>query len=149
MAVAVVTDLQREQDDAVRSAVIRTSNGVTTRPIVKLYLLEVNVEMNTPETDSSIVLDTKEDSSPITCKKHPHDLPDQQRLRLEVTNLTGLRSCGARRMSRTMSRTNSMQCIFRIILCACVLHNVCTVCYCIFPRSCNLKNSCANAPTHA
>ena len=68
---AVVTDLQRGQDDAVRSAVIRTSNGVTTRPIVKLYPLEVNVEMKTPETDSSIVLNAKEDSSPIVCKKPP------------------------------------------------------------------------------
>ena len=72
---AVVTDLQRGQDDAVRSAVIRTSNGVTTRPIVKLYPLEVNVEMNIPETDSSIVLDAKEDSSLITCKKPPSRPP--------------------------------------------------------------------------
>jgi len=71
---AVVTDLQRGQDDAVRSAIIRTSNGVTTRPIVKLYPLEVNVEMSTPEKDSSVVLDA-EDSSPGTYKKLPSRPP--------------------------------------------------------------------------
>ena len=70
----MVTDLQRGQDDAVRSAIIRTSNGVTTRPMVKLYPLEVNVKMSTPEKDSSVVLDA-EDSSPVTCKKPPSRSP--------------------------------------------------------------------------
>jgi len=41
---AVVTDLQRGRDDAVRSATICTTNGITSRPIVKLYPLEVNAE---------------------------------------------------------------------------------------------------------
>jgi len=41
---AVVTELQQGKDNAVRSAIIRTVNGITSRPIVKLYLLEVNAE---------------------------------------------------------------------------------------------------------
>ena len=45
---AVVRDLQRGNDNVVRSATIRTVNGVTSRPIVKLYPLEINVETEQP-----------------------------------------------------------------------------------------------------
>ena len=41
---AVVKDLQRGKDDVIRSATICTVNGVTGRLIVKVYLLEINVE---------------------------------------------------------------------------------------------------------
>ena len=53
---AVVKELQRGQDNAVRSAIIRTANGVTSIPIVKLYPLEVNTA---PEGDSQDVSDDK------------------------------------------------------------------------------------------
>ena len=43
---AVVQELQRGNDNLVRSAIIRTANGVTNRPISKLYPLEVNVGTN-------------------------------------------------------------------------------------------------------
>ena len=39
---AVVVQLQRGNDNLVRSATIRTANGVTNRPISKLYPLEAN-----------------------------------------------------------------------------------------------------------
>ena len=45
---AVVKDLQRGNDNVVRSATIRTVNGVTSRPVVKLYPLEINVETERP-----------------------------------------------------------------------------------------------------
>ena len=40
-----MTDQQRGHDDAVRSATIRKTNGITSRPIVKLYTLEINAEL--------------------------------------------------------------------------------------------------------
>ena len=49
---AVVQELQRGRDDLVRSAVIRTEKGITNRPISKLYLLEVNTEMEVPDSES-------------------------------------------------------------------------------------------------
>ena len=45
---AVVKDLQRGNDNVVRSATIRTVNGVTSRPVVKLYPLKINVETERP-----------------------------------------------------------------------------------------------------
>jgi len=62
---AVVKELQRGQDNAVRSAIIRTVNGVTSRPIVKLYPLEVNAESETVR-DSEDVSDGREDCTPDT-----------------------------------------------------------------------------------
>jgi len=41
---AMVKELQWGQDNAVRSATIRTVNSVTSRLIIKLYPSEVNVE---------------------------------------------------------------------------------------------------------
>ena len=67
---AVVKELQRGHDNAVRSAVIRTVNGVTNRPIIKLYPLEVNVETETP--DSQDILDDSTPDTPV-----PHDTEPQ------------------------------------------------------------------------
>ena len=38
---AVVQDLVRGKDGLIRSAVIKTDTGITNRPIVKLYPLEI------------------------------------------------------------------------------------------------------------
>ena len=67
---AVVKELQRGHDNAVRSAVIRTVNGITNRPIIKLYPLEVNVETETP--DSQDILDDSTPDTPV-----PHDTEPQ------------------------------------------------------------------------
>ena len=43
---AIVEELNKGRDDVTRSAVIRTNTGFTTRPVSKLYPLEVNTEDN-------------------------------------------------------------------------------------------------------
>ena len=58
---AVVTDLQRGCDDAVRSATICTANG---KPIVKLYPLEVNAETELTVQQSQEDTDNR---SPTEC----------------------------------------------------------------------------------
>ena len=60
---AIIKELQRGQDGFVRSASIQTTNGITSRPITKLYPLEINVESATtkqPPGDNSH--DTTQDS---------------------------------------------------------------------------------------
>ena len=58
---AVVQELQRGNNDLVRSAIIRTANGVTNRPISKLYPLEVNVGMNVSGRKSQEVIEYDND----------------------------------------------------------------------------------------
>lgn len=67
---AVVTDLITGKDGLVRSAAIRTANGSTTRPITKLYPLELNqpeqdigVEKN-PTID--LATDTRDDDTDVS-----------------------------------------------------------------------------------
>ena len=50
---AIVTELQQGHDGFVRSARIQTTNGITSRPIFKLYPLEVNIESTTSNNDSN------------------------------------------------------------------------------------------------
>ena len=45
----------RGNNDLVRSAIIQTVNGVTNRPISKLYPLEVNVRMNMSGRSQEVV----------------------------------------------------------------------------------------------
>ena len=47
---AVVTKLLRSSDGIIRSTVIRTANGITNRPISKLYPLEVQADVANAET---------------------------------------------------------------------------------------------------
>ena len=54
-------ELQRGNDDLVRSVIIRTANGVTNRPISKLYPLEVNVGMNVSGRKSQEVIEDDND----------------------------------------------------------------------------------------
>lgn len=68
---AVVKELQQGQDNAVRSAIIRTSNGVTSRPIVKLYPLEVNAA---PVRDTRDVSDNKNNRAQDTSISDNSDL---------------------------------------------------------------------------
>ena len=96
----MVKELQRGHDNAVRSPIIRTANGFTNRPIVKLYPLEVNIETDVPVKDPSDVLDATDDCSQDTQLCHDrepqtsHDLNNQQQLRLGYKSQIGLRSCG-------------------------------------------------------
>ena len=78
---AVVKELQRGHDNAVRSAIIHTANGVTNRPIVKLYPLEVNVETDVPVKDSSDVSDTTDDCSQDTQLCHDRKPQTSSRLK--------------------------------------------------------------------
>ena len=60
---AVVQELQRENDDLVRSAIIWTANGVNNRSISKLYPLEVNVGMNTSRRSQEVIEDDNDGTS--------------------------------------------------------------------------------------
>ena len=68
---AVVQELQRGNDDLVRSAIIRTANGVTNRPIAKLYPLEVNVGMDAPGRRSQEVIEDQNDCATDTLSPSP------------------------------------------------------------------------------
>jgi len=57
---AVVKELQWGQDNAVRLATIQTVNGITSRPIVKLYPLEVNPESEVTVRHSQDVSNDKD-----------------------------------------------------------------------------------------
>ena len=59
---AVVEELQRGNDELVRSAIIRTANGITNRPITKLYPLEVNAGMDVSGKDQPVI----DDEEPCT-----------------------------------------------------------------------------------
>ena len=50
---AIVTKLNKGNDGLVRSAIIRTKNGVSSRPIVKLYPLEIRTSTNEQNTESN------------------------------------------------------------------------------------------------
>lgn len=60
---AVVKELQRGHDGFVRSASIRTANGITNRPITKLYPLEVNAETIEAEKRYDALLTDGDDST--------------------------------------------------------------------------------------
>lgn len=60
---AVVQELQRENNDLVRSAIIRTANDVNNRLISKLYLLEVNVGMNMSGRSQEVIEDANDGAS--------------------------------------------------------------------------------------
>lgn len=64
-SLAVVQELQKGKDGLVRSATIRTDKGVTSRPISKLYPLEVNTGDETVK-DPPDVLDATEDRSQMS-----------------------------------------------------------------------------------
>ena len=49
----IVTDLYPGRDDSIRVAKLRTSNGKTTRPIVKLYPLELNIDWSGENVNSN------------------------------------------------------------------------------------------------
>jgi len=72
---AVVKELQRGQDNVVRSAVSQTVNGITSQPIVKLYPLEVNAESATPVRDFQDASDDKGDSTPDTSDSNGPKVP--------------------------------------------------------------------------
>lgn len=58
---AVVQELQCGNDNLVRSATIRTANGVTNRPISKLYPLEVNAGTDVSGRKSKDVIEEDDD----------------------------------------------------------------------------------------
>ena len=60
---AVVQELQRGNDNFVRSAVIRTDKGITNRPISKLYPLEVNVGKTVQNSESENATDNNSHTS--------------------------------------------------------------------------------------
>ena len=73
---AVVIDLINGKNGLVRSAALHTANGSTTRPITKLYPLELNqhkeatgVEKN-PTTD--LATDTHEDDTDVSTDQQRH-----------------------------------------------------------------------------
>ena len=72
---AIVKELQRGQDGFVRSASIQTTNGVTSRPITKLYPLEMNVESATAKqhhsNNSQLIDDNTQDSHSSTMEEPP------------------------------------------------------------------------------
>ena len=53
--VAVIDSLVYGKDGLARSAVIRTRSGLTNRPIVKLYPLEINQKGESDETDELMI----------------------------------------------------------------------------------------------
>ena len=63
---AIVTELQQGHDGFVRSARIQTTNGITSRPISKLYPLEVNIEPTASNDDSNDTQST--DSEALTSR---------------------------------------------------------------------------------
>ena len=63
---AVVQELKRGNDNLVRSATIRTVNGLTNRPISKLYPLEVNPRIYVSGGKSK---DTAEDEDYISMQE--------------------------------------------------------------------------------
>ena len=60
---AVVQELQRGNDDLVRSSIIRTANGVNNRLISKPYPLEVNVGMNMSGRSQEVIEDDNDGAS--------------------------------------------------------------------------------------
>jgi len=97
MRLAVVQELQRGNDGLVRSAIIRTDRGITNRPIIKLYPLEVNA---LPGKEShQDVTDNDDVHQEVLSHNWPLLRPGQELLSGEL--LSGLKSCRARRMSRT------------------------------------------------
>ena len=69
---AIVKELQRGQDNLVRAAYIQTTTGVTSRPITKLYPLEINVEptcdnRSEPQTESQLL---SKDKPPSSTRSH-------------------------------------------------------------------------------
>ena len=52
---AVVKELQQGNDKFVQSATIQTANGITNRPITKLYPLQVNAGMDVSTRGQSTV----------------------------------------------------------------------------------------------
>ena len=65
---AIVKELQRGRDNLVRAAYIQTTTGVTSRPITKLYPLEINVKptcdnRSEPQTESQPLSKDKPQSS--------------------------------------------------------------------------------------
>ncbi|XP_071132833.1 uncharacterized protein [Mytilus edulis] len=58
---AIVEDLVKGNDGHVRSAVVRTKNGITNRPIVKLYPLEIHIESENKDTEQKTTHPTKKD----------------------------------------------------------------------------------------
>ena len=58
----VVQELQRGNDNLVRSATIRTVNGLTNRPISKLYPLEVNAGTDVSGGKSKDIAEEEDDN---------------------------------------------------------------------------------------
>ena len=58
---AVVQELKHGNDNLVRSATIRTVNGLTNRPISKLYPLQVNAGTDVSEGKSKDIAEEEDD----------------------------------------------------------------------------------------
>ena len=78
---AVVQELQRGNDSLVRSATIRTANGITNRPISKLYPLEVNAGKNAIEDDNDDQVSTPE-AEPLSSSHPPRSAAVKARMRV-------------------------------------------------------------------
>ncbi len=63
--IAVVEKLNVGRDRLARSAVIRTTNGQTSRPITRLYSLEVSLNSDDDNTDCAIKTCRKAKMVPI------------------------------------------------------------------------------------
>jgi len=72
---AVVQELQRGNDNLVRSATIRTTNGVTNRPISKLYPLEVNAGTDMSGRKSENVIEDDNDDCGSTAEVETEPQP--------------------------------------------------------------------------
>ena len=66
---AVIEELVKGKDRLIRSAVIRTSNGVTNRPIAKLYPMEITattLKESVPEIEQDLVVPKDDECDEIT-----------------------------------------------------------------------------------
>lgn len=66
---AVITKLLPGEDGLVRAAEIRTANGTTNRPIVKLYPLEITADVSLPCDDKDSQPNTQQPNGPDSSKQ--------------------------------------------------------------------------------
>ena len=66
---AVIKEVVKGKDGLIRSAVIRTANGITNRPITKLYPMEITATVPTesvPQTEQDLVMDNGDKQDEMT-----------------------------------------------------------------------------------
>ena len=84
---AIVEKLVTGNDDLIRAAHIRMENYRTTRPIVKLYPLEVrNDENDLPTTPDDDVLQGPNDTQVLSDNNNTHDTSSEVRVRREAAS---------------------------------------------------------------